>query len=136
MPVLLRNCPHLETLVLEGLLHFETDKCGDACECVSREDKGCSLSSSPVKKLQTRGIKGTMKEPGMIKHFMESFLCLKEMDVYAEENDPTIFKIPGMMKVVAHMLYKEFLSYDVCTLLCVRIGLNSEGGKNHRACQC
>ncbi|CAL9224401.1 unnamed protein product, partial [Arabidopsis halleri] len=30
MPVLLRNCPHLETLVLEGLLHHVTDKCGDA----------------------------------------------------------------------------------------------------------
>ncbi|XP_010512119.1 PREDICTED: F-box/LRR-repeat protein At3g58930-like isoform X2 [Camelina sativa] len=52
MPVLLRNCPHLETLIIEGLLHYETDKCGDACDCISREDKGHSLTSCPVKMLE------------------------------------------------------------------------------------
>ncbi|KAF8110709.1 hypothetical protein N665_0079s0025 [Sinapis alba] len=47
MSVLLRNCPHLEILVLEGHLHHETDKCGDACDCIIREDKGLSLAFVP-----------------------------------------------------------------------------------------
>ncbi|CAA7039042.1 unnamed protein product [Microthlaspi erraticum] len=56
MPVLLRNCPHLETLVLEGLEHYVTDKCGDACDCITREDKGRSLKSCPVKKIEIKRV--------------------------------------------------------------------------------
>ncbi|CAL9224383.1 unnamed protein product [Arabidopsis halleri] len=89
MPVLLRNCPHLETLVLEGLLHHVTDKCGDACDCVSREEKGRSLTSCPVKVLEIKEFQGTMKEMHMIKHFLDYFPCLKELKIYITENDPT-----------------------------------------------
>ncbi|KAF3597995.1 hypothetical protein DY000_02021013, partial [Brassica cretica] len=33
MPLLLKSCPHLHTLLLKGLVHRVTDKCGDACAC-------------------------------------------------------------------------------------------------------
>ncbi|KAL9832857.1 putative leucine-rich repeat domain superfamily [Arabidopsis thaliana] len=94
MPVLLRNCPHLETLVLEGLIHYVTGECGNACDCKSREGIVSSLLSCPVKKVQIKGFKGTMRESSMIWHFMTSFPCLKEMEVvYADFT--TIFEIVG-----------------------------------------
>ncbi|KFK22618.1 hypothetical protein AALP_AAs68706U000100 [Arabis alpina] len=89
VPILLKNCPHLETLVLDGLLHFKTDKCGDACDFVSRADKGRSLASCPVKKLKIQRFRGTIRELVMIKNFLDSFSCLKEMNIYAEEDYPT-----------------------------------------------
>ncbi|ESQ38155.1 hypothetical protein EUTSA_v10028613mg [Eutrema salsugineum] len=89
MPVLLRNCPRLETIIMEGLLHYVTDKCGDACACISREDKGRSLTSCPVNRLEIQRFRATMKEMTMIKHFLDYFPCLKRMDVYIEENEPT-----------------------------------------------
>ncbi|CAL9224384.1 unnamed protein product, partial [Arabidopsis halleri] len=93
MPVLLRNCPHLETLFLEGLLHHVTDKCGEACDCVPREEKGRSLTSCPVKVLEIKGFQGTMKEMHMIKHFLDYFPCLKETKIYMEENAPEVTEV-------------------------------------------
>ncbi|KAG2324764.1 hypothetical protein Bca52824_007492 [Brassica carinata] len=87
MPALLRNCPHLETLVIQGLVHHVTDKCGDACVCISREDKGLSLTFCPVKVTKIHGFQGTMKEMALIKHFLDYFPSLKEMEVYPEENN-------------------------------------------------
>ncbi|CAH8269101.1 unnamed protein product [Arabidopsis lyrata] len=115
MPALLRNCPHLETLVFEGLRHFVTDKCGDACDCVSREDKGRSLASCPVKKLQIKGFRGTIRELEMIKHFLESFRCLEKVEIYAEEKGRTDLEVPGVRELIAQMLrlYNEFYSCDV-----------------------
>ncbi|KAL0733840.1 hypothetical protein Bca4012_010050 [Brassica carinata] len=89
MPALPKNCPRLETIILEGLLHYVTDECGDACPCISREDKGRSLSSCPVKRLEIQGFRATMKEMTMIKQFLEYFPCLKRMDVVVEDNEPT-----------------------------------------------
>ncbi|KAL0866240.1 hypothetical protein Bca101_045358 [Brassica carinata] len=56
MPALLRNCPHLETIVIQGLVHRVTDKCGDVCDCISREDKGLSLKLCPVKVMKIHGL--------------------------------------------------------------------------------
>jgi hypothetical protein len=105
VPALLRNCPHLEFLIIEGLLHSVTDKCGDACDCISREDKGRSLISCPVKKLEVRGFRGTIREKEMIRHFLEYFPCLDEMEIDAEENDSTNFEVPRILKVVAYRLH-------------------------------
>ncbi|CAL9245850.1 unnamed protein product [Arabidopsis halleri] len=86
MPVLLKNCPHLETLVIKGgLLHCVTDDCGDACTCKSREEKGRSLASCPVTRLEIREFQGTMREMDMIKHFLDYFPFLKEMDIYVKD---------------------------------------------------
>ncbi|XP_020880546.1 putative F-box protein At3g58820 isoform X1 [Arabidopsis lyrata subsp. lyrata] len=115
MPVLLRNCPHLETLVIKGLLHHVTDKCGDACDCISREDKGRSLTSCPVKMLEIRGFRGTMKEMTMIKHFLVYFPCLKEMNIYVEENDPTELRVPEVSKCIMQMM-EEYNKLSSCNV--------------------
>ncbi|KAL1209163.1 F-box protein [Cardamine amara subsp. amara] len=120
MPVLLKNCPHLETLALWGLVHYVTDKCGDACDCVSREDKGRSLISSPVKKLHIKAFRGSIRELRMIKHFLYSFPCLEEMEIHAEENGPTKFEVPGIFDLVVELmvLYNELTSCDVRFMVC------------------
>ncbi|CDY51510.1 BnaC04g02410D [Brassica napus] len=33
MPLLLKSCPNLHTLIFMALVHRVTDKCGDACAC-------------------------------------------------------------------------------------------------------
>ncbi|CAH2063605.1 unnamed protein product [Thlaspi arvense] len=119
MPALLRHCPHLETIILEGLLHYVTDKCGDACACISREDKGRSLRSCPVNRLEIKGFRATMKKMTMIKHFLEYLPCLKRMDVFVEENDPTQLRNPEVSKLVLEMfdLYNKLSSCKVQLLV-------------------
>jgi CBS domain-containing protein len=119
VPALLRNCPHLEYLIIEGLLHNVTDKCGDACDCISREDKGRSLASCPVKKVEIQGFRGTMREINMIGHFLRSFKCLKEMGIFPEEEGPTNFENPGAFEYVEKILklYNEISNCDVYFLV-------------------
>ena len=52
--------------LFQGLLHYVTDKCGDACGCISREDKGRSLTSCPVKVIEIKGFQGKKKEMHML----------------------------------------------------------------------
>ncbi|KFK35131.1 hypothetical protein AALP_AA5G241700 [Arabis alpina] len=115
MPVLLKNCPHLELLVFDGLLHHVTDRCGDACDCVSREDKGRSLTSSRVKMLCINGFRGTLRELKMIEHFLVSFPSLVVMQIFAEEKGHTFFEDPEMFKLVEEKLniYGKLSSCDV-----------------------
>lgn len=83
-----------------------TDKCGDACDCVSQGEKGRSLKSCPVKNLVIYEFGGTMRELEMIKHFLEYFPCLKEMVIYAaEENSPKMLKDPEMVELIGKMMY-------------------------------
>ncbi|CAN7128694.1 unnamed protein product [Brassica rapa subsp. narinosa] len=115
MPALLRNCPHLETLVIEGLVHQVTDLCGDVFDGISREDKGLSLTLCPVKVMKIHGFQGTMKEMAMIEHFLEYFPSLKEMQVYAEENSTTQLRNREVSKLVLRIfqLYNKFSSCSV-----------------------
>ena len=85
-------------------MHHVTDECGDACDCVSREGKGLSLTVCQVKELEIQGFRGTMKEMAMIKHFLDYFPCLKEMEVYVEENDPTQLGNREISKLVQEIL--------------------------------
>ncbi|CAA7024403.1 unnamed protein product [Microthlaspi erraticum] len=73
---------------VEGLIHDVTDKCGDACPCISREDRGLSLKSCPVNRLEIQGFRGTMKEMDIIKHFLDFLPSLKRFDVFVED-EPT-----------------------------------------------
>lgn len=91
------------------------DKCGDACVCISQKEKGRSLKSCPMKKTLIRGFQGTMREIEMIRHFLDSFPCLKEMKIYAEENSPSLFKYPGMLELFEKImnLYNDLSSCNV-----------------------
>ncbi|CAA7016732.1 unnamed protein product [Microthlaspi erraticum] len=119
MPVLLRNCPRLETIIFKGLLHHVTNKCGDACPCIPREDKGGSLTSCPVKKIVIQGFRGTMKEMTMIKHLLDYLPSLEEMDVFIDEDDPTQLRNREVSDLVLEMfeLYNISSSCDVQLLV-------------------
>ncbi|CAH8277408.1 unnamed protein product [Arabidopsis lyrata] len=116
MPVLLRNSPHLETLVLEGLFHYVTDKCGDACDCVSREGKGRSLTSCPIKVLEIKGFQGTMKDMNIIKHFLDYFPCLKEIKIYMEENDTTQLRVPEVSEFITGEMMEHYKKSSSCNV--------------------
>ncbi|CAA7024404.1 unnamed protein product [Microthlaspi erraticum] len=75
MPALLRNCPRLETIIVQGLIHDVTDKCGDACPCISREDRGLSLKSCPVNRFD---VFVEDDEPTQLRN-TELFNCVVEM---------------------------------------------------------
>ena len=96
-------------------MHHVTDKCGDVCDCISREDKGFSLTRCPVKVVKIHGFQGTMKEMAMIEHFLEYFPSLKEMQVYAEENSTTQLRNREVSKLVLRIfqLYNKFSSCSV-----------------------
>lgn len=87
----------------QGLLHYVTDECGNACPCISREDKGHSLKSCPVNRLEIKGFRATMKEMNTIKHFLEYFPCLKRVDVFIEENDPTQLRNDEVSELISEM---------------------------------
>uniref|UniRef100_A0A1J3FLU4 F-box/LRR-repeat protein n=1 Tax=Noccaea caerulescens TaxID=107243 RepID=A0A1J3FLU4_NOCCA len=108
MPALLRNCPRLETIIVRGLLHDVTEKCGDACPCISSEDKGLSLKSCPVNRLEIQGFRGTMREMAIIKHFLDYFPSLKRFDVFVEDNEPTQLRNNELSNCVTEM----FALYD------------------------
>ncbi|CAH2060484.1 unnamed protein product [Thlaspi arvense] len=97
MPVLLRNCPHLATLVLKGLLHRVTDKCGDSCICISPEEKGRSLVSCPVKRLETRELEIYIKDDPL--HLQQNPNLLQELMRYNESGlSPNVnFKVHESM---------------------------------------
>ncbi|CAF2049593.1 unnamed protein product [Brassica napus] len=116
MPALLKNCPRLETIILEGLLHYVTDKCGDACPCISREGKGRSLRACPVNRLEIQGFRATMKEMTMIKHFLDYFPGLKRLDVVIEDNEPTQLRNPELSKCVKEMFSLYSRLYPSCSV--------------------
>ncbi|CAA0387308.1 putative F-box protein [Arabidopsis thaliana] len=115
MPLLLKNCPNLETLYLGGLLHTVTNKCGDVCDCIPRKKKGRSLMACPVNKIQIQGFRGTIREVHMIKHFLDFCPSLKEMEIIVETKEPTLFEIPKWLEIVEDTLmqYNEMSS---CTI--------------------
>ena len=94
-----------------------TDKCGDVCDCISREDKGRSLLSCPVKKLEIREFQGTVREKEMIRHFLESFPCLDEMEVYADDQKATNLEVNRIFKIIAHKVDEEEVSTKTVLLL-------------------
>ncbi|XP_010485636.1 PREDICTED: F-box/LRR-repeat protein At3g03030-like [Camelina sativa] len=116
VPALLRNCPNLEILNFEGLVHHVTDKCGEACDCIYRKEKGRSLKSCPVKVIQIKEFRETMKEMHLIEHFLDNFPCLKEMKICSEEYGPSQLRTdPEVCDLILDMIeeYKDLYSCDV-----------------------
>lgn len=73
----------------QGLSKYWKDKCEDACDCISQEDKRRFLISCPLRKIQIKGFKGTKTEMGVLEHYLEHFPSLKEIEIYAGEKCPT-----------------------------------------------
>lgn len=70
--------------------------------------------------IQIKGFRGTKREMGMIKHFLESFPCLKEMEIYAEdEDDLSDYEVPVNFEYIVKMvnLYNGLSSCHVRFLL-------------------
>ncbi|CAN6833649.1 unnamed protein product [Brassica oleracea var. botrytis] len=84
VPLLLNNSPNLETLVIKGLVHRVTDRCGDACVCVAKEEEVCCLSTCQVKVLKVSGYRGTRRELNQMKHFLGNLKCLETVKVGVE----------------------------------------------------
>ncbi|CAH2063609.1 unnamed protein product [Thlaspi arvense] len=120
VPVLLKKCPRLETLSISGLLHHVTDACGDVCDCIPREDKGRSLTSCPVKRIEIECFIGTMREITMINHFLDYFPCLMEIVIAVEEYSPTQLHVPEIADLKAQMLklYNKSVRCNVKIMVC------------------
>ncbi|KAH0867334.1 hypothetical protein HID58_074356 [Brassica napus] len=76
MPLLLKSCPHLHTLLLKGLVHGVTDKCGDACACPpnnKHKNKSKVISclwTCQVKVLEILEYGGSFQELKQMRHFL------------------------------------------------------------------
>ncbi|CAA7054055.1 unnamed protein product [Microthlaspi erraticum] len=89
MPLLLRRCPNLHTLVIQGLVHRVTDRCGDACACIPKkqrkivmpEEEICCLRTCQVKMLVISGYGGSFQELKQMRHFLGKLQCLQTVKV-------------------------------------------------------
>ncbi|EFH54505.1 predicted protein [Arabidopsis lyrata subsp. lyrata] len=69
------------------------------------DDEGDVVLQFGNVKLQVSGFRGTIREKEMIRHFLEYFPCVDEMEIDAEEDDSTNFEVPRILKIVAYKLY-------------------------------
>ncbi|KAF8055503.1 hypothetical protein N665_1293s0011 [Sinapis alba] len=89
LPLLLKNSLNLETLVIKGLVHKVTDKCGDACACIlqKKEEEECCLWGCQVKVLEITGYGGSCKELKQMEHFLEKLKRLEIVKVGVQEDN-------------------------------------------------
>ncbi|CAH2052490.1 unnamed protein product [Thlaspi arvense] len=88
VPKLLRNCPSLEELIIQGLFHMTGDGCGDVCLC-SIIETSLYLLTSPVKVLTIyeRGdvIKDRERFAGQVRHFLLTMPNLQQVVLYGRQ---------------------------------------------------
>uniref|UniRef100_A0A1J3IKV5 F-box/LRR-repeat protein n=1 Tax=Noccaea caerulescens TaxID=107243 RepID=A0A1J3IKV5_NOCCA len=105
LPGLLNNCPNLETLIFEGLVHKCNDRCGNVCCCKRPKHPSC-LSSSPVKVLKIvvcENDEETM-ELEQVKHFLKKMPCLEQLIVYFKTSyDPSVFELSKKLQKIRKM---------------------------------
>ncbi|CAF2074378.1 unnamed protein product [Brassica napus] len=89
LPLLLKNSPILETLVIKGLAHKVTDKCGDVCACIlqKKEVGECCLWRCQVKVLEITGYGGSSKELKQMGHFLEKLKRLEIVKVGVQQEN-------------------------------------------------
>ncbi|CAA7016703.1 unnamed protein product [Microthlaspi erraticum] len=107
LPALLINCPNLETLIFEGLVHKDNGGCGNMCCCKRPKQSSCLLFS-PVKVLKivmdvNYDVEETM-EVKQVKHFLKTMPCLEQLIVYYKTSyDPSVFELSKKLQKVRVM---------------------------------
>ncbi|XP_006307356.2 F-box/LRR-repeat protein At1g48400 isoform X2 [Capsella rubella] len=100
MPLLIKSCPNLQTLVIKGLVHRVTNRCGDACACIPKkhsrknnkkrkivkEEELCCLWTCHVKVLEISEYKGSFQELKLMRHFLGKLKCLETVKVSVDED--------------------------------------------------
>ncbi|XP_018467961.2 F-box/LRR-repeat protein At1g48400 [Raphanus sativus] len=92
MPLLLKSCPILQTLLFKGLVHKVTNRCGDACVCspsqeerrrmvVKKKKEECCLQTCGVKVLEISDYGGCFQEVEQMRHFLGNLKCLETVKV-------------------------------------------------------
>ncbi|CDY45993.1 BnaA02g18030D [Brassica napus] len=92
MPILLKSCPRLHTFEIKGLVHRETNKCGDACACIPGKHKEgveevCCLLTCQVKVLEISDYIGSSQELKQMRHFLGKLKFLESVDVSIDANN-------------------------------------------------
>ncbi|CAN6999187.1 unnamed protein product [Brassica oleracea var. botrytis] len=92
MPILLKSCPRLQTFEIKGLVHRETNKCGDACACIPGKHKEgveevCCLLTCQVKVLEISDYIGSSQELKQMRHFLGKLKFLESVDVSIDANN-------------------------------------------------
>ncbi|CAH2078472.1 unnamed protein product [Thlaspi arvense] len=105
LPLLLKNAPNLETLVIKGLVHKITKGCGDVCVCkrVTKINKKEScLLSCQVKVLQIYEYGGSCRELKQMRHFMENLRCLEVVKVKLQVDMQDNLSLTNKLKKLFH----------------------------------
>ncbi|KFK34158.1 hypothetical protein AALP_AA5G108000 [Arabis alpina] len=90
LPLLLKNSPILETLVIKGLVHKVTDKCGDVCACIQQkneEEEEEECWKCQVKMLEVSVYGGTCTELKQMRHFLEKLKCLEIVKIGIQQEN-------------------------------------------------
>jgi hypothetical protein len=87
MPLLIRSCPNLHTLVIKGFVHRVTSKCGDACACIPKKQRKIG------KKEEISEYGGSFQELEQMRHFLGKLERLEtvKVGVHAENNNNNEF---------------------------------------------
>lgn len=84
---------HVENgLWFQGLVHRETNKCGDACACIPGKHKEgveevCCLLTCQVKVLEISDYIGSSQELKQMRHFLGKLKCLESVKVSVDAED-------------------------------------------------
>ncbi|KAL1201778.1 F-box/LRR-repeat protein [Cardamine amara subsp. amara] len=106
MPLLLKSCPNLQTLLIKGLVHRVTNKCGDACACIPKnpcqkkkkrkivkKKEVCCLWTCQVQVLEISEYGGSFQELQQMRHFLGNLACLETVKIGVDnDNDSKLVR--------------------------------------------
>ncbi|XP_023635300.1 F-box/LRR-repeat protein At5g35995 isoform X2 [Capsella rubella] len=108
LPRLLLKSPNLQTLLIKGLVHKVTNRCGNVCACTNKPKKNfsykryidrspsdemegmCCLSTCRVKVLEILGYGGSSREMKQMWHFLGKLKYLETVKIGVEEDTNNI----------------------------------------------